>query len=118
MTRARATAAGLGVLALVLVLVAVQLVRDRARPVHVPGHVVATVADEPAWHCGTRCRPLAPGEVLRFTFGRRVRVTFTNEGVAYPLLLVTDDGRRRLMAPGACCWPVTTTTAWEYRPAS
>lgn len=90
---------------------------DHRRAVRLPGPVVATVTDEASWHCGTRCVPLAPGQVLRFAFGRRVRVTFTNEGVAYPLVLITDDGRRRTMAPGACCWPVVTATAWEYRPA-
>lgn len=84
-----------------------------ARPA---GPVVATLRDEAAWHCGTRCVHLEPGQVLRFSFGRRVRVTFTNEGVPYPLDLVTDDGRTRRMEPGACCWPVTTSTAYERRP--
>lgn len=113
----RASAIGLAVpLALLAVLAVVIGASSHRGTPAAPGHVVATVRDEAAWHCGTRCIPLAPGQTLRFVFGRRVHVTFTNEGVPYPLVLVTDDGQRRTMAPGACCFPVTTATAWENRP--
>lgn len=112
----RASAVALAVPLALLVALAVVVGAMSHRGPRVPGHVVATVRNEAAWHCGTRCIPLAPGQTLRFAFGRRVGVTFTNEGVPYPLVLVTDDGQRRTMTPGACCFPVVTSTAWEYRP--